>query len=80
MTEVHPSKAVLAAHALDAVPDDGERAGVEAHLDACQECRVQLREFRLAAAELVGEEGTVALDGASLDRAWDRVRRRIGGT
>jgi hypothetical protein len=78
VTDVHPSNAVLAAHALDAVPDDGERAGVEAHLELCHECRVQLREFRLAAAELVGEGQTVDLDDASLDRAWDRVRRRIG--
>lgn len=78
MSEVHPSKAVLAAHALDAVPDDGERAGVEAHLDACEECRIQLREFRLAAAELVGGQSTVVLEGEALDRTWDRVRRRIG--
>ena len=78
MSDVHPSKAVLASHALGAVPDDGERQGVEAHLDDCVECRVQLREFKLAAAELVGEGETVVLEEASLERAWARVRRRIG--
>ena len=78
MTEVHPSDALLASHALEAVPDDGERAGVERHLDDCDECRARLREFRLAAAELVGEQGTLALDADALERTWDRVRRRIG--
>jgi putative transcriptional regulator len=79
VTDVHPSKAVLAAHALGAVPaDDGERAAVDAHLDGCAECRAQLREFRLAAAELVGAEDPVVIDDEALDRAWERVQKRLG--
>ncbi|MEY2567107.1 MAG: hypothetical protein QOE35_1636 [Actinomycetota bacterium] len=79
VTDVHPSKAVLAAHALGAVPDDdGEQAAVDAHLDACAECRAQLREFRLAAAELVGAEDPVVIDDEALDRAWERVQKRLG--
>ena len=75
---MHPSKATLASHALGAVPDDGERAAVESHLEVCDECRAQLREFRLAAAELAGDDVPVEIDDGALDRAWERVRRRIG--
>ena len=69
---------MLAAHALEAVPDDGERAAVEAHLDACSDCRAQLREFRLAAAELVGDQAVIDVDDDALERAWTEVRRRLG--
>lgn len=78
MSDLHPSNAVLAAHALEAVPDDGERAAVEAHLDGCSDCRAQLREFRLAAAELVGDQAVVDIDDDALDRAWSEVQRRLG--
>jgi hypothetical protein len=79
VTDVHPSKAVLAAHALGAVPeDDGDRAAVDAHLDDCDECRGQLREFRLAAAELVDGEAPIVIDDEALDRAWDKVQKRLG--
>jgi anti-sigma factor ChrR (cupin superfamily) len=76
--EQHPSREVLAAHALGAVPDDGERASVESHLDACARCRAQLREFRLAAAELADAAPPVDVDLAALERAWQQVRNRIG--
>lgn len=75
--DVHPSKAVLASHALGAVPDDGERAAVERHLDHCEECQAQLREFRLAATQLVDGDHTVDLDPAALARTWDKVQRRL---
>ena len=80
--EVHPTKEVLAAHSLGALPDDdGERASVEAHLDACARCRAQLREFEYAAAQLVSENGhgtgDVDVDLAALERAWEQVRRRL---
>ena len=83
--EVHPTKEVLAAHALGALPDDdGERASVEAHLDACARCRAQLREFEYAAAQLVTDvttnghgTGDVDVDLAALERAWAEVRKRL---
>jgi anti-sigma factor ChrR (cupin superfamily) len=79
VTDVHPSKAVLAAHALGALPDDdGERAAVEAHVGACEECHAQLREFRLAAAALVGDQDPVVIDDAALDRTWEKVQKRLG--
>ena len=76
--DVHPSTATLAAHALDAVPDDGERQAVAAHVETCADCRAQLREFRLAAAELLGDRDHVVLDDEALARTWERVRRRLG--
>ena len=69
---------MLAAHALEAVPDDGERAAVESHIDACSDCRAQLREFRLAAAELVGDQEVIEIDDDALDRTWNEVQRRLG--
>jgi anti-sigma factor ChrR (cupin superfamily) len=76
--DAHPSKEVLAAHALGALPEhDGERASVEAHTDACPDCQAQLVEFRLAAAELIDGGPPVDLDLAALDRTWAEVKRRL---
>jgi anti-sigma factor RsiW len=74
--DAHPTKEVLAAHALGALPDDGERARVEAHVDACPECQVQLVEFGIAVNELAGPP-PVDVDLAALDRAWAEVKRRL---
>ena len=74
--DVHPTKEVLAAHALGALPDDGERATVESHVVACAECGAQMREFRLAAAALVAD-GEAVVDLAALERTWAQVKRRI---
>jgi hypothetical protein len=71
----HPDKAVLASHALGATPAD-EEATLEAHLAGCADCRRVLREFRLAAAELVGQD-LVDVDLAALDRIWAQVKHRI---
>ncbi|MEY2474962.1 MAG: hypothetical protein QOG87_277 [Actinomycetota bacterium] len=77
--DVHPSKEVLAAHALGALPDDGERATVDNHIGACADCAALLREFRLAVASLVDDHGHdgVDVDLAALERAWAEVKRRI---
>ena len=78
--DVHPSKEVLAAHALGALPDDGERATVMDHVAACVDCAAQLREFHLAVADLAsdhGLSGDVDVDLAALERAWAEVKRRI---
>jgi anti-sigma factor ChrR (cupin superfamily) len=80
--DVHPSKEALAAHALGALPDDGERALVAAHVGECASCAAQLGEFRQAAAALVpddtnGSKGEVDFDLAALERAWAQVKRRL---
>ena len=77
--DVHPGKEALAAHALGALPDDGERATVEDHVGACADCAALLSEFRLAAAALTADRGPngVDLDLAALDRAWAEVKRRL---
>ena len=76
--DVHPAKEVLAAHALGALPDDGERATVDSHIGACADCAAMLREFRLAAAALVDDRPNgVDIDLAALERAWAEVKRRI---
>ncbi len=76
--DVHPHKEVLAAHALGALPDDGERATVDSHLGACADCAATLHEFRLAAAALVDNHTNgVDVDLAALERAWAEVKRRI---
>jgi len=53
--EIHQ---LAAAYALDAVDDD-ERAAFEAHYPTCDECRVEVREFREVLAD-VGHAQTVA--------------------
>lgn len=73
---MHPTNEVLAAHALGALPDDGERATVERHVVACGECAHQMREFRLAAATLVADSEAL-VDLAALERTWAQVKRRI---
>ena len=74
--DVHPSKEALAAHALGALPDDGERATVQRHVDACPSCADQLAEFRQAASALTAN-GDVTVDLAALERAWAEVKRRL---
>ena len=78
--ETHPGNEVLAAHALGALPDDGEQAAVDDHVGACAACAAQLHEFRLAAAALVDERSAddqTVIDLAALERAWEQVKRRI---
>jgi anti-sigma factor RsiW len=70
----HPTPAVLASHALGALPS-AEEADVEAHLATCEECRGRLREFRQATSELVGRP--VDVDLTVLDRIWSQVKQRI---
>jgi anti-sigma factor RsiW len=69
------AKEVLAAYALGATPDD-ERPAVEAHVAECTTCRAQLRDFQLAAEQLV-DGRVVDLHDDALDRAWKRVLRRL---
>lgn len=59
---------------LDEELGAGERAGVEAHLDACAECRATLDELRRVVAR--AETLTDAPPGADL---WPAIAARIGG-
>jgi anti-sigma factor RsiW len=78
----HISKADLASYALGAVPAEADaEAEMKAHLADCSACRLQLREFRQAATDLVDPEPVdvepVDVDLPALERVWERVRKRI---
>ena len=65
---------LTAAYALDAL-DEAERAEVEAHLEECEDCRRDLREFRETAARLGGAEAVGPPEGL-----WEKVRAEAART
>ena len=49
----------------------------EAHIKSCPKCAAKLASLRAVSAAFRTEAGRMAMDGASLDKSWERLQARL---